>query len=95
MTLGTRIRSLRLGYHWSARHGAWIRIAGGGDKPIRVDVAPEDKIPAVRGDREPHRVWWDDTTIIDGITLLKHVRRVNKPFSFIIDDSGDLVRCLR
>lgn len=98
MTLGTRIRAARLGFRWSAKHGAWVRIVGGNWQAIRVDVAPEEDIPSekIKGRHiEPYRVWWEDPGILDGIRLLKHVTRVRKPFSFIIDDSGELVRCIR
>ena len=87
-TFGSVVRGARLGYHWSHRHGCFIRISGDGP-PWEIRLAPNGGIPS-RSDGE-YRVWWeheDREEVLDMILPLRNVRGVKRPIAFFVDDEG-------
>ena len=88
-TFGSVIRAARLGYHWSHKHGCFIRIGGDGP-PWEISLAPNGVIPNRRSG-EHFRVWWeneDRDEVLDMILPLRGVRGVKKPIIFFVDDEG-------
>lgn len=87
------IRALRLRFGWHHRVNGFIRISGEG--PFLVECHPPGLIPFQgRRGRRPqigYWIWWRDSSLIDGIKPLQGVVRINKPFSFYINDQGDYV----
>lgn len=88
-TFGSVVRGARLGYHWSHRHGCFVRISGDGP-PWEIRLAPNGGIPNVSSKSE-YRVWWeheDHEEILELIIPLRNVRGVKKPIMFFVDDKG-------
>lgn len=94
MTLGMRVRAARLGYAWSERHGAWIRLSG--DGPYRVDLQPAGLVQDDRAARRvrEHRCWWDNPHALDSVALLARVRQVTTPCSVLVGEHGELIELL-
>jgi hypothetical protein len=89
-SFGSRIRAYRLGYAWSNRHGAFIRIATDGPKNI-IELAPASGVPKKTAVKE-YRVWWEQPQMLDMIPWLRGVRRIKKPVRVEVDDNGEIVR---
>lgn len=89
-SLGPTIRAARLGWHWSNRHGAFIRISTPDDMRNVIELAPVDDIPTakLKGD---HRRWWDSPEILDMIPGLSMVNRVKKYIRFEVDEHGEAI----
>lgn len=88
-SFGSMIRGARLGYHWSDKHGCFIRIGGDGP-PWEIRLAPNGGIPA-RTSTEHYRVWWEDENANDILLMvepLRNVRGVKRPIMFFVDDEG-------
>ena len=92
-SLGSTIRAARLGYKWSARHGAFIRMSTPAADRSLIELAPRDAIPSkkAKGDVGDHRVWWETPEILDMIPWLRGIRRIKKYVAVLIDD-GNIVR---
>jgi hypothetical protein len=88
---GSTIRAYRLGFHWSERHGAFIRISTDGPRNV-VELAPVDGIP-VKTTTKAHRCWWegDGPRMLDMMAWLRGVRRVKRYICVEVDDNGDIV----
>jgi hypothetical protein len=88
-TFGMVIRAARLGYHLSAKHGAFIRLCDVDETTVNVTLAPIDShVPNSKP--KTHYCWWeqkdaDDPPLLDLIPALQNVRKVKKLISFDID----------
>lgn len=87
---GTRIRAARLGYGWSSRHGAFIRMSTSGSRNF-VELCPGDRLPT-KGATKEYRCWWDTPEILDYLPWLRSVRRVKVPIRVEVDDAGRIVK---
>lgn len=91
---GANIRACRLGFHWSERHGAFIRMSTAGERNI-VELTPADAVP-MKGvkSRDRYRVWWDDPAILDALPWLRNVRRIKRYVAVEVNDDGEIVNRL-
>lgn len=96
-SLGTMIRSRRLGWGHVPAHGCFLRAsdAGAPDR-FRIELCPPDAIPA-RGTKggTHYRAWWEGDggdALLALLPWLRNVRRVKKYISVIVDESGAIVR---
>jgi len=91
-TFGQTIRGARLGYRWSEKHGAMIRISDAGPSSWVVDLCPADQLPiANRKDSQTHRCWWEGENVLQHIEPLKHVKLVKQPVRIVVGDDGRLI----
>lgn len=88
-TFGSVLRGYRLGYHWSDKHGCFIRLSGTRE-PFRIDLAPDGGVPA-KALKEDYRCWWDKPEVLDMCEPLKMIRGVKKPITFYVSESGDAI----
>jgi len=57
-TFGRLLRSMRLGFHWSEAHRAWIRMSDHGSDQALVIACGLDAMPLTVKPRE-YRQWWE------------------------------------
>jgi hypothetical protein len=96
ITMGQRIRALRMRYGWSDQHGGFIRISG--DGPFLIECQPPGMVPNSRRGQQPaerteYWIWWQVPEGSEPIEFppLKNVRQIKRPFSFLMNDAGELV----
>lgn len=91
-SFGTNIRAARLGYHWSERHGAFIRMATVGPRTF-IELAPVSGVPNKSAAKvKEHRCWWEEVGILDLIPWLRNVRRIKRYVAVEVDDNGNIVK---
>lgn len=93
-TFGETIRGARLGYHWSARHAAMVRISDRGPH-FEVRMCPPAQLPkGLEKNRNlEYRCWWESNVdLLTEIVPLRSIKSVKAPLRFLVDDSGHLVR---
>ena len=90
---GPIIRGMRLGFHFSAKHQAFIRMSS--EIPGRPDLClveiypPHVKLP--NGGPSNHRTWWDKPEILDALPWLRPVFNFHKAVRVIVDMDGEIV----
>jgi hypothetical protein len=90
-TFGQIIRAARLGYHWSAKHGAMIRMSDCGPH-TEVLICPPGQLPTHARENQMHRCWWEcKEDCLSMIVPLRGIKAVKKPIRMLIDDGGNLV----
>jgi hypothetical protein len=90
--LGPRIRAARLGWGYSAKHGAFIRISDAGEHH-RIELCPPDGVPSRKSpDHGNYRVWWEGESPLGLIPWLKPVRRIKRYVCVVVDDHGTILR---
>ncbi len=101
-TLGSTLRAARLGFHWMAELGAYVRIREAPDG-WAVQVAPRGAMPT-KGAAQQYRVWWEtpegeQSIEVDLLAICRRVlggearvTRLKQAVGFVIDDSGQF-RC--
>lgn len=92
-SFGQMIRAARLGWRWSAKHGALIRMTTDAAR-CYIQLWPGGQhVPDGRRGRtqeELHVVWWEDAGLLDKIDELRMVRRVKVPISFSVPLSREI-----
>lgn len=95
-SIGQIARARQRGYYWSHHHGAFIRMIDLFNGHAQVDLAPFDLIPDEPAAGPSYIIWWrDHPELIDffrGFTWLRHIIRIKKPCSVIVDNVGNIVR---
>jgi len=91
-SFGSNIRAARLGWRWSDRHGAFIRMSDAGPGQSLIELAPADGLPGTRCSGGFHRCWWEQPGILDMIPWLRPVRRVKRLVRVVVDDEGNPAR---
>lgn len=94
-TFGQMIRAARLGYHWSPKHEAMIRIADCGPH-FEIRLCPPDQLPKgpdKTNGPEYHRCWWEEKSVdvLSMIEPLKRVKAVHARIRFLVDNDGRMV----
>lgn len=93
-SFGSNIRACRLGYHWSERHGAFVRMITDGIRNF-IELAPVDAVPT-KGIKflrsRHHRRWWSDPAILDELPWLRNVRRIKRYVAVEVDDDGNIIK---
>ena len=93
-SFGTNIRAARLGYHWSERHGAFIRMATAGPRTF-IELAPASGVPNKSAAKiKDYRCWWEQGDILSMIPWLRNVRWVKRYIAVEVDDNGNIVETL-
>jgi len=93
ITLGQRIRGLRLGFCWSWQHFAFIRLSlTDAENVFRCEVQPAGRVE--KGYRETYLKWWpsqhDKATLdINDIAGIKNLKRCKRPFVFYFNEQGE------
>lgn len=91
---GANIRAARLGYHWSERHGAFIRMTTAGRRTF-IELASVGGVPIKSATKiKDHRCWWEQGDILGMIPWLANVRRIKRYIAVEVDDAGNIVRSL-
>lgn len=91
-SFGSNIRAARLGYHWSERHGAFIRMATAGPRTF-IELAPANSVPNKSATKiKDHRCWWEQGDVLSMIPWLRNVRRIKRYIAVEVDDNGNIVR---
>lgn len=91
-TFGSNIKAARLGYHWSERHGAFIRMVTVGSRMF-VELAPASGVPNKSETKsKDYRCWRDDDSILDRIPWLRNVRRIKRYVAVEVDERGNIVK---
>lgn len=90
-SFGTMIKSRRLGWGKSERHGCFIRMSDGPDLPggVRssiIELCPLNAIPSKKIGY--HRCWWEQEGILDMIPWLRGVTRIKKYIRVTVNDEG-------
>lgn len=90
-SFGSFLRGCRLGYGWSERLQAFLRlrwVQWHDEELIAADLAPNDQIPGTPSS-QLHICWWDDgETIFDHAPALRAIKRVKAPFTFYMTQTG-------
>jgi hypothetical protein len=93
-SLGTMIRSRRLGWGLSRKHGAFIRMSDGPDTPSGrttvIELCPVNAVPSKKCPSGFHRVWWETPDILEMIPWLRGVTRIKRYVSVVINDEGEI-----
>jgi hypothetical protein len=92
-SVGSNIRAARLGFKWSERHGAFIRMSTPSKDRTLIELAPRDGVPTrkCKGEVGDFRVLWETPQILDMLPWLRGIRRVKKFISVNVDDNGNIL----
>lgn len=92
-SFGSNIRAGRLGFKWSAKHGAFIRMSTPAADRSLIELAPYNAVPSkkCKGEVGYFRVWWETPEILDMLPWLRGVTRVKKYIAVMIDDDGNIL----
>lgn len=104
-TLGSELRTARLGFRWMADVGGYVRLADLDEDSFRVDVAPPRGPDLVRGRLRGapalFRCWWERGALEDG-EFEGLVRRIcagegrmvrpRRHLAFVIGMDGEFLR---
>ena len=92
-SLGTMIRSRRLGWGLSCKHGCFVRMSDGPDLPTGrtsvIELCPLNSVPSKKIGY--HRVWWDTPGILDMIPWLRGVTKIKQYVAVTVDDDGNIL----
>lgn len=94
-TLGPMIRAHRLGWRWSDRHGAFIRMSDAGPDHTLIELAPADGVPGGKTKGGFYRCWWEGEDVLGLIPWLRNITRVHKLISVVVDDHGTITQTRR
>lgn len=91
---GNYLRAARLGFHWSPRLEAFLRLTDLPGGRWLAELAPRGCLPSAPA--RAHRVWWEGEQDPDAVValspgLLAHARPAG-PVSIVLDDTGAEVR---
>ena len=90
------LRGLRLGYSWSDRLQAFLRLRWtqyDGQELIAADLAPDGQIPSRLSPGGLHICWNDDgEDVFQHAPALRAIKRVKAPFTFYMTQDGRLWR---
>lgn len=90
---GSVLKGYRLGFAFSSKHGAFIRMTPVGNL-CRLEAVPSDQgAKAIPNgvNKELHVCWWDEPELLDLVEPLKGIKRVRKAFTIYLDDDGKRV----
>ena len=82
---GSFIRAPRLGWHWSAHNGAWLRLSFewiNGKELVAVELAPPKMPPKHNTKSRTHVCWWDNPDCLQECPRLMAIRRVKRYIKF-------------
>ena len=88
---GTVLRSHRLGWYYSPRHGCNIRMSTAGKLNV-IELCPTNEVPRHKTETGNFRCWWDDTQILDMLPWLQPVRKIKKYVRVLVGDNGEIVQ---
>lgn len=92
-SFGQTIRGARLGFRWSAKYEAMIRITMLGQDSFEVEMCHPAGLPnAPRKQGSLHSCWWDDPTVLDTCPAIRNYRGPSHYVSFIVNDEGKQAR---
>lgn len=88
-TFGTMIRALRLGFNYSSKHDAYIRMEGSG--PWIVVVCGISQLP--RRTCGKCIVWWEKgMDILEMVVPLRGLKSPRERKTFVVDERGKEVK---
>lgn len=86
---GPRLKAFRLGWRWSPRNAAWLRLSFDATTgAVAVELAPVNGLPAThpKSPGKQHVCWWEaKDSPIDHCPQLRAIRRVKRYFKFYVD----------
>lgn len=89
MTFGKALRAARLGYGFSEKHRAFIRLSDPMSGKVHISVVPEDKLIPATAPGKYHRCWWEGPdhgqNLLDMVPVLRHLTRVKTTIGFYVD----------
>jgi len=88
---GSRLRAYRLGWRWSNRHGANIRMTTAGNLNI-VELCPANEVPRHKSETGNFRCWWDQSDILDMLPWLQPIRKIKKYVRVLVNEEGEIVQ---
>lgn len=88
---GPRLRGYRLGWRWSERHGAMIRMSTNGTANV-IELCPPNAIPSVTTKTGYHREWWNTPEILEMLPWLTPIKRIKKYVKVEVDDNGEIIQ---
>lgn len=92
-SFGTMIRATRLGWGWSRKHKAFIRMSDRPNMHTFIELVPMHGVLKTKCKGGEHRCWWDKgQEILDMIPWLKDVRQVRKSIGVLVDEHGAIVK---
>ena len=89
-SLGTMIRSCRLGWGLSRRHGCFVRMSDADGANTRIELCPVNAVPAKKIGF--HRCWWEGEDVLSFIPWLQPVRSIRRYVCVVVDDRGAILR---
>jgi len=92
---GAMLRGARLGFQWSRRHQALIRISIVSDELLRIEVAPPDYYFEGNDKVETHVCWWERGSAEgeEVLNMCDPLRDKTGPWkreTYIVDNEGKL-----
>lgn len=87
-TFGQILRGARMGYHWSKKHQAMIRIHGEG--PFYVHICPPAQLPSYTKGGE-HWMWWENPKILEECKAIADIKSVTQPIFLTVGEDGELL----
>ena len=88
---GPALRCFRLGYRWSDKYEALIRIAIIGENRIQIIMCPPNQIPNTGRKNKYYVCWWDEPDGLDLSKAIQNNAKPSKPVVMVVDDSGELI----
>jgi hypothetical protein len=92
-TFGQTIRAARLGFHPVDGVGFVRFVAGTGQPPHEVNIAPFSGV-STKGNTPHHLVWWDtpesEKMVADAIRLIV-TKPVDRNWNLFLDDNGERI----
>lgn len=91
---GPRLKGFRLGWHWVAKHGCFIRMSDADGDNSWIELCPFNKVPNMKVPNKTgyHRRWWDgEDDILGMLDWLKPVKRIKTYVCVKVDDDGRIV----
>lgn len=91
-SLGMLIRSRRLGWGLSQRHGCFVRMSDADGANTRIELCPVNAVPSCKVKSGFHRCWWEGEDVLSLIPWLRPVRAVHRYVCVVVDDRGTILR---
>ena len=88
---GTYIKALRIGYGNAESMKCFMRLSDDFDN-FYVELVPYDRPNSLTKLNKPHRVWWNDQSIIQESPVLSMIKFIKQPMAFILNDKGCLIQ---
>lgn len=99
MTMGQKIRALRLGWYSVPELEAWMRVSILGTDRILVNLAPLHELAPARTKPASYVCIGSgrgcspvSKRLLPLMPALRHLKRVLAPFSVIVSDHGELIQ---